>query len=33
MGGSTIGDSKVKVKEFQCVVLGNRVKSEQIPGM
>lgn len=33
MGGSVIGDSKVKVKEFQHVVLGNGVRSEKIPEM
>lgn len=27
------GDSKVKVEEFQLVVLGNSMKSEQIPEM
>lgn len=32
MGGSVTGDSKVKVEEFQ-LVLGNTMKSEQIPEM
>lgn len=32
MGANIIGDSKVKVKEFQ-LVLGDNVKSEQVPEM